>query len=88
MLPFDWASIESVPGFFSHAAGLVRFRHDTEEIAAGVFQDDKVGPGTISPGIPLCTNAQQTPDFCLLIWRVQVKMDPAAACWAMIPCLK
>jgi hypothetical protein len=79
---------KSVPGLLSHAAGLVGFRHDTEEIAARVFKDDKVGAGTISPGILLCTNAQQTPDFGLLIWRVQVKMDPTAASGAMIACLK
>lgn len=86
-MPFDY-TMPFGASFLREANGLFGFRHDTEEIAARVFKDDKIGARTISPGIPLCANAQQTLDFSLLIWRVKIKMNPTAASGAMIACLK
>jgi hypothetical protein len=57
-------------------------------MAAGILKHDEIGSRPVSPGIERGAERDQSLYLGLRIGRIEVQVNPTAACWGSIPPLK
>jgi hypothetical protein len=84
----DTKNVISFVAAKASCGGRINFLHDAEQGAAWILQHDEVRSRMISPGIPSRPQIDETLDLLVLIFRIEIEMNPAPASWTRVATLE